>query len=100
MSCEPITFSNVNYGTAINPGTGAFTASMLCAALGISPGYSNEIGTAVDIGALAAPDYRPSNSPVEWLWKPDTVQPYMTASAAQTLRNAVSAAYVAGNGRR
>lgn len=99
MSSEPITFSNINYGTAITPGNGAFTAAMLCTALGIAPGYTNEIGTAVDIGALASPDYHPSNSPIEWLWKPDTVQTYMTAAAALTLRNAVSAAYVAGKGR-
>lgn len=100
MSCEPITFSNINYGSAINPGNGAFTASMLCAALGFAPGNTNGVGTAVDIGALAAPDYRASNNVVEWLWKPDTVQSYMTAAAAQTVRNAVNAAYVAGNGRR
>ena len=28
MSSEPITFSNINYGTAITPGNGAFTAAM------------------------------------------------------------------------
>jgi hypothetical protein len=99
MSSEPITFSDINYGTAITPGNGAFTATMLCAAFGFAPGYTNEIGTAVDIGALAAPDYRPSNSPVEWLWKPDTVQSNMTLAAALTLRNAVTAAYTAGKGR-
>ena len=96
MSSESITFSNINYGTAITPGLGAFTTAMLCAALGFGPNGTNEIGAAVDIGSLAAPDFRPSNNAQEWLWKPDTVQPYLTLAAALTMRNAVAAAYAAG----
>jgi hypothetical protein len=102
MSSEPITFPNANYGASINPGMGAFTAQMLVAALGFgfANGGSSPIGVAVDIGAIAAPDYRPSNNPSEWLWKPDTVQPYMTGAAAATARSAVLAAYTNGKATR
>ena len=100
MSSEPIIFSNINYGAAISPALGAFTATMLCAALGFPPGYTNEVGAAVDIGSLPAPDYRPSNNPVEWLWKPDTVQASMTLAAALTIRSAVAAAFAAGKVNR
>lgn len=99
MASEPITFPNLNYGSAITPGNGAFTTQMLCAALGMQPSAA-QIGVAVDIGALAPPDFRPSNNPNEWLWKPDTVQTYMTSAAAASIRNAVQAAYAAGRANR
>lgn len=99
MSSESITFPNANYGNAINPGNGAFTANMVVAALGFgfANGGTQPIAIAVDIGAIPAPDYRPSNSPTSWLWKPDTLQPYMTGTAAATVRAAVLAAYASGN---
>jgi hypothetical protein len=94
---EPITFPNANYGSAINPGNGAFDAQMLVAALGFASGDPRPLGVAVSIGALAAPDYRgDQNNPQTWLWKPDTVQSYMTGTAAATVRAAVAAQYAAG----
>lgn len=94
---QPITFPNANYGDAINPNNGAFDAQMLAAALGFTGGNTLPLGVAVSIGALAAPDYRgDQNSPQTWLWKPDTVQPYMTGAAAATVRAAVAAQYAAG----
>ena len=94
---EPITFPNANYGTAITPGNGAFDANMLIAALGFTGGDIRPLGVAVSIGALAAPDYRgDQNNAQTWLWKPDTVQPYMTGAAAATVRAAVQARYATG----
>lgn len=98
MSSEAIIFPNLNYGS-FNPATGAFTAQMLCAALGLSPGATNQIGTAVDRGLIAAPDFKLDNNPTGWLWYSSTVQTYMTAAAATTIRNGISAAYEAGYGR-
>ncbi|MGN6227126.1 MAG: hypothetical protein ACTHNM_06815 [Dyella sp.] len=95
MSREPINFSNLNLGGSVDIGSGVFTTQMLAAALGLPSEES--VGIGVGVGAIAAPDYLPGANPGEWLWKPDTVQPYMTAAAAATVRAAVTAAYEAKN---
>jgi len=98
MSREPITFSNLNLGGSVDVGNGVFTTQMLAAALGLPS--EDAVGVAVGVDAIAAPDYLPSTNPGEWLWKPDTVQPYMTAAAAASVRAAVTAAYQTQNQRR
>ena len=95
MSREPINFSNLNLGGSVDIGSGVFTTQMLATALGLPS--EDAVGVAVGVGAIAAPDYLPSNNPGEWLWKPDTVRPYMTGAAAATVRAAVTAAYEAKN---
>jgi len=93
MSCEPITLSNINLNGALDPSEGFFTSEMLRVALGLPS--TDAVGVAVRIGSVAAADFRPDADPPTWLWKPSTVQSYMTASASATVRAAVTAAYMA-----
>lgn len=89
-SSEPITLSNVNLGSAIDPSQGFFTAEMLRAALGLAD--TTAVGVGVRVAAIPAADFKPDNDPIGWLWKPSTVQSLMTAAASATVRAAVAAA--------
>ncbi|MGN6383665.1 MAG: helix-turn-helix transcriptional regulator [Dyella sp.] len=45
-----------------------------------------DVAEAVSIQLLPSPDYIPSDSPGEWLWKRATVEPYLADDAAATIR--------------
>lgn len=90
---EPITLPNINLNGALDPSQGYFNSEMLRVALGLPT--TDAVGVAVQIGSLAAADFQESACAVTWLWKPATVQSYMTSAASATVRAAVSAWYVA-----
>ena len=94
---DPIIFPNLNYGT-FKPQFGAFTPHMLCAALGLMSGGTNQLATAVNYGLLPAPDFKADSNPSTWLWYSATVQPYMTAAAATSLQASLATYYQKGLG--